>query len=58
MSTKLRSADGSAYPTAKLFAGGVLSHAALAQYGLPKLTGSFAYSLLMANAAVSCICAS
>lgn len=53
MSTKLRSADGGSYPTAKLFVGGVLSQTALAKYGLPKLTGSFAYSLLMANAAVS-----
>jgi hypothetical protein len=53
MSTKLRSADGGSYPSAKLFVGGVLSQTALAQYGLPRLTGTFAYSLLMANAAVS-----
>ena len=53
MSTKLRSADGGTYPSAKLFVGGVLSQTALAQYGLPRLTGTFAYSLLMANAAVS-----
>lgn len=53
MSTKLRSADGGTYPSAKLFVGGVLSQTALAKYGLPRLTGTFAYSLLMANAAVS-----
>lgn len=53
MSTKLRSADGGSYPSAKLFVGGVLSQTALAEYGLPRLTGTFAYSLLMANAAVS-----
>jgi hypothetical protein len=56
MSTKLRSADGGSYPSAKLFVGGVLSQTALAEYGLPRLTGTFAYSLLMANAAVSETC--
>lgn len=53
MSTALRSADGGRYPIAKVFVGGVLSKAALAEVGLPKLSGTFAYSLLMANAAVS-----
>ena len=53
MSTKLRSAEGGSYPSAKLFVGGVLSQTALAQYGLPRLSGTFAYSLFMANAAVS-----
>jgi hypothetical protein len=53
MSTRLQLAEGGTYPSAKLFVGGVLSQAALAEYGLPKLTGTFAYSLLMANAAVS-----
>lgn len=53
MSTALRSADGGRYPIAKVFVGGVLSKTALAEVGLPKLSGTFAYSLLMANAAVS-----
>ena len=53
MSTKLRTAAGGQYPTSKVFIGGVLSTTALAEYGLPKLSGTFAYSLLMANAAVS-----
>lgn len=53
MSTRLRSEDGSTYPIAKVFTGGVLNKDALAQYGIPRLTGSFAYAMFMANAAVS-----
>lgn len=53
MSTRLRSADGSSYPIAKVFTGGVLNEDALARYGIPSLSGSFAYAMLMANAAVS-----
>ena len=54
MSTRLRSESGKAYPVAKVFAGGVLDTDALAQYGIPRLTGTFAYAMFMANAAVSC----
>ncbi|KAH8897889.1 peptide transporter [Thozetella sp. PMI_491] len=57
MSTRLRSADGTAYPTAKVFVGGVLSQDALAKYGLPALTGSFAYAIFMANAAIGALIA-
>lgn len=53
MSTRLRSADGGAYPVSKVFVGGVLSEEALATYGIPRLTGTFAYAMFMANAAVS-----
>lgn len=53
MSTKLRTESGGSYPIAKVFPGGVLSQDALAKYGIPRLTGSFAYAMLMANAAVS-----
>jgi hypothetical protein len=55
MSTSLRSADGSRYPTAKVFVDGILDKAALAKYGLPKLTGTFAYSMVMANAAIGAL---
>jgi hypothetical protein len=55
MSTRLRSEDGSAYPVEKVFTGGVLNKEALARYGLPRLSGSFAYSLLMANAAIGAL---
>lgn len=53
MSTQLRSQEGKKYPISKVFVGGVLDEAALEKYGIPRLSGSFAYSLFMANAAVS-----
>lgn len=53
MSTKLRSVDGGKYPIAKIFKNGILDQEALATYGPPRLTGSFAYAMFMANAAVS-----
>ncbi|KAK2016420.1 OPT oligopeptide transporter [Colletotrichum eremochloae] len=57
MSTRLRSADGSTYPIAKVFTGGILNKDALAQYGIPRLTGSFAYAMFMANAAIGALVA-
>jgi hypothetical protein len=53
MSTRLRSEDGSAYPIEEVFTGGVLDQDSLAKYGVPRLSGSFAYAMFMANAAVS-----
>jgi hypothetical protein len=53
MSTRLRTQEGGAYPVAKVFVDGVLNQDALAKYGIPRLTGSFAYAMFMANAAVS-----
>lgn len=53
MSSRLLSDDGSAYPIKKVFAGGVLDTDALAIYGNPNITGTFAYAMFMANAAVS-----
>lgn len=52
MSTQLRSDSGKRYPISKVFAGGILDKDALEKYGIPRLTGSFAYALFMANAAV------
>ncbi|TEA22616.1 Oligopeptide transporter 6 [Colletotrichum sidae] len=57
MSTRLRSQDGSTYPIAKVFTGGVLNKEALATYGIPRLTGSFAYAMFMANAAIGALIA-
>ncbi|GKT76853.1 OPT oligopeptide transporter [Colletotrichum tofieldiae] len=57
MSTRLRSEDGSTYPIAKVFTGGVLNQEALAKYGIPRLTGSFAYAMFMANAAIGALVA-
>ncbi|KAF8860940.1 OPT superfamily oligopeptide transporter [Acephala macrosclerotiorum] len=55
MSTRLLSSDGSKYPIAKVFVGGKLDHAALATYGIPSLSGSFAYAMFMANAAIGAL---
>ncbi|ORY66985.1 OPT oligopeptide transporter protein-domain-containing protein [Pseudomassariella vexata] len=57
MSTRLRSEDGSTYPSAQVFSGAVLNETALAEYGIPRLTGSFAYSMFMANAAIGALVA-
>ncbi|KAL7893519.1 OPT oligopeptide transporter domain-containing protein [Trichoderma sp. SZMC 28014] len=57
MSTQLRSQDGSTYPISKVFAGGVLNESALQKYGIPRLTGSFAYAMFMANAAIGALIA-
>ncbi|KAG5934869.1 hypothetical protein E4U59_005946 [Claviceps monticola] len=57
MSTRLRTADGKAYPTSKVFVGGILDKTAFAKYGIPRLTGSFAYAMFMANAAIGALIA-
>jgi OPT family oligopeptide transporter len=57
MSTRLLSADGSKYPIASVFKGGILDHAALAEYGIPSLSGTFAYAMFMANAAIGALVA-
>jgi hypothetical protein len=56
MSTRLKTADGDPYPLTTVFTGGVLDKTALAEVGLPKLTGSFVYAMFMANAAVRSSC--
>lgn len=61
MSTKLLSQNGTAYPTTEVFVGGILDKEALLEHGIPRLSGTFAYSMLMANVAVSlreCLCIS
>lgn len=57
MSTSLRMANGSAYPTAEVFSGGQLNETAMFEYGIPRLTGSFAFSMFMANAAIGALIA-
>lgn len=53
MSTSLRQANGTVYPSASVFPGGILDESALETYGIPRMTGTFAFSMFMANAAVS-----
>nr|WNZ75612.1 hypothetical protein [Trichoderma harzianum] len=57
MSTQLRSENGTKYPVSEVFVGGVLDESALQKYGIPKLTGSFAYAMFMANAAIGALVA-
>ncbi|KAK0118425.1 hypothetical protein ONS95_012712 [Cadophora gregata] len=57
MSTRLLTQEGKTYPTAKVFVGGVLDKEALATYGIPRLTGTFAYAMFMANAAIGAMIA-
>ncbi|KAK3685233.1 OPT oligopeptide transporter [Podospora appendiculata] len=57
MSTRLRTQEGGAYPVSKVFVGGVLDHDAFAEHGVPRLTGSFAYAIFMANAAIGALVA-
>ncbi|KAL7931377.1 OPT oligopeptide transporter domain-containing protein [Trichoderma chlorosporum] len=55
MSTQLRAQNGTKYPVSEVFVGGVLDESALQEYGVPRLTGSFAYSMFMANAAIGAL---
>ncbi|EED14685.1 oligopeptide transporter, putative [Talaromyces stipitatus ATCC 10500] len=57
MSSRLLTASGKTYPISKVFQGGVLNTDALAKYGIPRLTGSFAYGMFMANAAIGAMIA-
>lgn len=57
MSTRLKTADGDPYPLTSVFTGGILDKAALAENGLPRLTGSFVYAMFMANAAIGALIA-
>ncbi|KAJ5394192.1 uncharacterized protein N7487_011833 [Penicillium crustosum] len=55
MSTKMLMNNGTAYPIETVFPGGVLDEAALFENGLPRLTGSFAFAMFMANAAMGAL---
>jgi hypothetical protein len=52
MSTDLLMANGTTYPVTEVFSGGVLDESLLEYYGIPKLSGSFAYAMFIGNAAV------
>ncbi|KAJ5348698.1 hypothetical protein MYU51_015115 [Penicillium brevicompactum] len=55
MSTNLRTDNGHVYPVKEIFPGGHLDEALLEKHGIPRLTGTFAYSMLMANAAIGAL---
>lgn len=52
MSTDLLMANGTTYPVTEVFSGGVLDESLLEYYGIPKLSGSFAYAMFIGNAAI------
>jgi hypothetical protein len=51
--TSLRRDDGSRYLSTKIFDDGILNLEKLKEYGLPHLAGTYAWGLVVANAAVS-----
>lgn len=53
MASNLRTADGGLYNASTVFVNGILDRTALESVGLPRLTGSYAWSLTVGNAAVS-----
>ncbi|CEO58551.1 Putative Oligopeptide transporter 3 [Penicillium brasilianum] len=55
MSTKLLTENGTKYPITSVFPGGVLDTSALEKYGIPRLSGTFAFALFMANAAIGAL---
>ncbi|RMZ73517.1 OPT oligopeptide transporter [Pyrenophora seminiperda CCB06] len=55
MSTRLLTQEGKSYPITKVFVNGVLDKSALSTYGIPRLTGTFAYAMFMANAAIGAL---
>jgi hypothetical protein len=55
MSTKLRTAEGGSYPVATVFSGGVMNQTAFEEVGPPRLSGTFAYAMFMANAAIGAL---
>ncbi|EFQ93896.1 hypothetical protein CFE70_006939 [Pyrenophora teres f. teres 0-1] len=57
MSTRLLTQEGKTYPSTKVFVNGMLDKSALATYGIPRLSGTFAYAMFMANAAIGALIA-
>ncbi|OOQ84620.1 oligopeptide transporter [Penicillium brasilianum] len=55
MSTKLLTENGTKYPISSVFPGGVLDTSALEKYGIPRLSGTFAFAMFMANAAIGAL---
>lgn len=55
MASNLLMANGTTYPVKEVFPGGLLDKSVIEKYGLPQITGAFAFGLFTANAAVSTI---
>ncbi|WVQ69693.1 uncharacterized protein L199_007913 [Kwoniella botswanensis] len=52
LSTSLRTADGGRYVSTKVFVDGVLDKQKLAEYGLPKVTSTYVWAMILGNAAI------
>ncbi|KAK7736156.1 hypothetical protein SLS53_007184 [Cytospora paraplurivora] len=57
MSTSLKMDNGSSYPITSVFNGGILNETRLYEYGIPRLTGTFAFAMFMANMAIGALIA-
>ncbi|KGO36711.1 Oligopeptide transporter OPT superfamily [Penicillium expansum] len=55
MATNLLTANGTRYPVKEVFPGGLLDKSVIEKHGLSQLTGSFAFGLFMANAAIGAL---
>ncbi|WVF65583.1 hypothetical protein IAT40_000313 [Kwoniella sp. CBS 6097] len=52
LSTSLRTAEGGKYVSTKVFVNGILDETKLAQYGLPKVTSTYVWAMIIGNAAI------
>ncbi|KAK4221288.1 OPT oligopeptide transporter [Podospora fimiseda] len=57
MSTRLLTQGGDMYPTSEVFVGGILDKKALEKYGIPRVTGTFAYAMFMTNTTIGALVA-
>ncbi|KAK6903319.1 hypothetical protein I203_108584 [Kwoniella mangroviensis CBS 8507] len=52
LSISLRTADGGRYVSTEVFVNGVLDKQKLAEYGLPKVTSTYVWAMIIGNAAI------
>lgn len=57
MSTSLKMDNGSTYPITSVFDGGILNETRLHEHGIPRITGTFAFAMFMANMAIGALIA-
>lgn len=55
MSSLLRTQDGKPYKTSKVFVNGILDQSKLADYGLPRVAGSYLWGMLCGNIAIGAL---
>ncbi|ODN75285.1 hypothetical protein L202_06468 [Cryptococcus amylolentus CBS 6039] len=57
LSTTLHTASGDTYPTAKVFVNGILDESALERYGLPKLSGTYVWAMVVNSLSIGALVA-